>query len=366
MKLPAKVTKGQAVRADDFNSLIDFCQSLVIGPGPGYRRSRSMAGTTLAIDRGRGFWMPEGDYAPFAIREIRREVNNWIVRMEPGRVIWLDSGAGASGGNGARVWVPEIEETAVAMDVLGEDGLLAEITLPVSGYLYCQIRRTAEGLVDAAPKVVAKAAEETVSAHYQPPSPGDSGLEEVFQMRRLCQIEEDVDGNAVVRYFQKSDIELCQNLQTGENVGLGADVFKEWDETSQRLVFYRVRGCYGIASANETDDVELEFEGENVGTGEPNYKASVYKEKELADDCASKAKFRTLAQGYDADRKQIEIVETDESIRIQGNGINGTLVFHDCSAAEVGRVEWEDGLVTTAGDQIMTLGDCAPSSGGGG
>ena len=63
MKLPAKVTKGQAVRADDFNALIDFCQSLVIGPGPGYRRSRSMAGTTLAIDRGRGFWMPVIDGA---------------------------------------------------------------------------------------------------------------------------------------------------------------------------------------------------------------------------------------------------------------------------------------------------------------
>lgn len=54
MRVPKKVVRGEEVRADVFNALIDAVRGLVLRPGPGYRVRSGPDGQALVIERGAG------------------------------------------------------------------------------------------------------------------------------------------------------------------------------------------------------------------------------------------------------------------------------------------------------------------------
>jgi hypothetical protein len=371
VKLPGKVATGEKVLAKDFNDLLDFVRSLELRHGPGYRAKRSMGGTVFNLTRKSAWREVGGENPPFSVRELvagddgaAEPAAGWWVTLEPGRVIGLDPGAAAGGGDGVQYKIPVVGVTPMD-ELVAETGALPRVFVPVGGFVYCKIERDGEGLLTGDVEIVAEGAAVAASAHYQPGEAGGAGVAEEYQMRRLFEISLDADEvTAVVKYWQKSDIELGPILQAGENVGgLGSDVFKGWDQDAQRLQFYRVSGDYGLSDALSGDVVTLEFDGENVGAGVSGLSAAVFVEKGDGDLPAGgahlqKAEFRVLAQGTDGDRRQIQIQQTDTNVHILGNGKNGSRIWTDCDLVEVARIEWEDGLVTSEGSESMILGNC--------
>jgi hypothetical protein len=374
MKLPEKVRPGDPVRADDFNAMVDFMRSLMIQPGVGYRRKHTPAGTVLTIPR-RGSWQDEsGDLAPFAVAAISQGTDGedppaegWNVTLEPGRVVSMNPAAAANSGNGVDYKIPTIGGTAMDENDV-ETGERPVVFVPEGGYIYCTIERTGEGILTGTPTIAAESAAVTDSAHYQPGDADAAGDPEQYQKRRLCQISADPDDEtqAVIKYWQKSDIEIGPILQQAKNVGgSGSDAYKGWDAEEQRLEFYRTLGEYGLEDFLEDDVVKLRFDAENIGDGETGFAAKIYEEPDLTDpvDPTKKAKFRSLGQGEQGDERQIRIVQDGDIVRITGNGVNRTITFVDCDATVIAELVWEDGLLTGSGDVTMTLGDCAGSSG---
>ena len=344
--LPADVKTGDQVRAEDYNKLLAALRSSIIQPGAGYLRTINKSGTTLRI-KGNKEFRPRIN-PPFSVIEVEAAAgNNYNLRFEPGRVCSANPVAAAAtpAADGYDYTVPEIGGTAMDQkDAAGD----------------CKIKRSTTGVL-VTPVELVSAARTEISGHYFPPEPNSSGTEEVFQYRRILDLDV-VSGEVEIKVWRRSDIDLEPYLWEGGNIGTGSDVFKEHNEGDGVYNFRRINGCYGLASAVSGDSVKLDFEGENGGASASGNKAKIYIEPGAGVACADKAKFRQLAQGSASDHRQIQVAEDGELVRIQGNGVDGSLVFKDCDGYVVTTLAWEDGLITSPGLSFdIQLGDCGGS-----
>ena len=123
-------------------------------------------------------------------------------------------------------------------------------------------------------------------------------------------LELDDDGFPKVIVYQQSDIEHYAQLWTGENVGGGAGIYKKHDEDEN---IYKFRSVDGRGS----------YTGDSPNTG-------------------------TTAQ--------IKVVTDGDVVRVLGNGKKGSRVWKDCDGNEMMRIDWNDGLVTSSGDEEMEAG----------
>jgi hypothetical protein len=362
--LPADVKKGDPVKAEDYNKLLAALRRSIIQPGTGYLRTINKSGTTLRIKENKEF-RPRIN-PPFSVIEVDSAGgNNYNLRFEPGRVSSANPEAASDGDDGIDYQIPKINGTP--MDQKDANGDFPALTVEDGFSVYCRIRRTAMGvLINPVDLVAADRTE--VSGHYFPPDPDNSGTEEVYQYRRILDLDV-VSGEVEIKVWRRSDIDLEPYLWTGDNVGQGVDVFKEHDEENSVYNFYRVNGCYGLKGALDSNSIKLDFEGENIGASTSGTKANVYVEYDFDNDsntCADKAQFRPLTQGAAIDRQQIQVVGDNEVVRIQGNNIDKKIIFQDCSGNGLVTLEFEDGLLKDAGDagdvtiQVPSCGSSSP------
>jgi hypothetical protein len=99
-----------------------------------------------------------------------------------------------------------------------------------------------------------------------------------------------------VKVYQQSDIEHWAQLWTGENVGGGANVFKDHKEDSNVYRFRSVRGDYGISETEASDEVELDFRAANVGAGKPVWVVPEQNGQPAEDPPDGPAEFRSIAE----------------------------------------------------------------------
>lgn len=362
MRLPRKVGRGEEVRAEDFNALIDAIQAATLSPGVGYRRDITAAGTVLKITRqSRGQFV--SDHPPFALRKIEEPTQgNFEITLEPGRVRSANPVQAANDGDGYDYFIPEID--GEPMDTRDADGNLPVLEVTDGEWIYVKIERDAEGVVVGTPEVVVDEAEKE-SAHYQPVNPDDSGTQEIDQYARILGLEV-VDDVAEISVWWESDIEITPFLWAGENVGAGARSFKKHQDTTGRWQFRTITGCYGAKVEEDGDEIVMEPEAENAGDLQTGNKAAVYITREEteaamdpADDiCEQPMQFRQLAQGEDLLRQEITIVEDDDLVRIRGNNVPGKLVIRDCDNNLLGEIEWQDGLMKTSGTVEFQVSSC--------
>jgi hypothetical protein len=208
---------------------------------------------------------------------------------------------------------------------------------------------------------------EEKSGHYFPPDPFDSGTEEVFQYRRLIDLDV-VSDEVEIKVWRRSDIDLEPFLWKGDNLGTGVDVFKEHNEQDGVYNFRRINACYGLEGELNGDSVKLDFEAENIGDTYTGTKANVYVEYD-GDSCGQKAQFRPITQGAETDRQQIEIEQDGEVVRVKGNDVKKTIELQDCEGNELLSLEFEDGLLKDAGDEgsvLIQIPPCGSNYNGGG
>tara|TARA_B100000003_G_scaffold207335_1_gene224705 strand:- start:1542 stop:2918 length:1377 start_codon:yes stop_codon:yes gene_type:complete len=91
----------------------------------------------------------------------------------------------------------------------------------------------------------------------------------------------------------------------------------------------------------------------NVGSG-----IKLFKEYDIANE---QNEFKTLIERTSNPQINISASGSDE-VKIEGNNKSNSIIFNDCDSAEVGRIEWVDGLVTTASGATVTVGNCSSGS----
>ena len=350
--LPSDVKPGEPVRAEDYNKLLAALRSNIIQPGTGYLRSINKSGTTLRIKQNKEF--RQRINPPFSVIEVEKAAaGNYYLRLEPGRVSSANPVAAADGDDGIDYLVPEINGTP--MDQRDDDEDFPKIEVDNGQTVYARIQRQADGVIVGPVLIVAEARDEE-SKHYFPPDPGNSGGEEIYQYRRILDFDVSFD-EVEIKVWRRSDIDIEPYLWAGDNVGQGADVFKEHDQDNGVYNFRRIQGCYGIKSELSTDpnsnSVKLDFEAENIGQSYSGVKANVYVEYDEDDDdstCADKAQFRPITHGAETDRQQIEVEADGEVVRVRGNDVHKEIIFQDCDSNELLKLEFEDGLLKDAGD----------------
>ncbi len=363
LNLPDEVRPGDAVAADDFNKLVRALRSVQIQPGKGYQRRLNASGTTLTIKQG-GRRDGVTEYAPFALRSIKEvTAGNYEVTLEPGRVKMATpvdaADTGPPAGSGYAYYVPEIG--GVPMNEKDVDGKLPTIALVSGEMIFCQVERGPTGVVQGTVQMVVGDTGDN-SDHYQPTDPAGSGHDSLHDKIRILEIEVVAD-ELEVKVWRKSDIDLTPFLWTGENVGGGSRVFQEHDEQEGVYKFRSITGCWATEVTEQGETIQVEWEGENVGDGSLGSSGSfgqILIEKAEEDPgnpiCGEAAKFKTILQGAVSTRKQIEIVNEDENVRIQGNGKNGSILWVDCEGEDVTLLTYRDGLVTSDGEAIITAG----------
>lgn len=327
-------------------------------PGPGILESGTAKGRMFRVV------FPPTEWPPFALREMEKDGTDYKLTFEPGRVIVANPVGASNSGDGYEYYVPEI--AGLPMDEKQSNGELPTLTVSPGQGVYVSIMRDEMGMVIPPVELLADA-KAAPSDHYQPEDPEGSGHISEVDLVRILDLDL-VSGEVEIKVWRESDIQLTPFLWTGENLGEHARVYKDYDETTGIYRFRTLRGCFGIDLAEDGDTIKVEFDGENVGDGgaaSSGEGAEIYIPKDVNEppetQCATAAKFRSLLQGLGLDEKQIRITLDGDNVRLHGNGKNGSLVFLSCAGIEAGRIEWEDGLITSQGDIQITVGDCSGS-----
>jgi hypothetical protein len=307
------------------------------------------------------------DYAPFAVIKAEPKEAAYELTFEPGRVICANPVQAANDGDGYDYFIPEI--AGAPMDQKDENGELPKLTVSPGEGVFVQIERDNEGFVIPPVEISVETVGED-SDHYQPKDPVDDGTPSNYDLIRIVDVLEE-DDELELKVWRKSDILLTPFLWTGENLGGHARPYKEHAEEAGVYRFRTIQGCWGALVEEDGDIIKVEAEAENIGDGDSlsaGQGAVVLKTRSEDfhdfDDaiCSQKMKFRSLLQGAGADEKEIRITQEDEAVRVHGNGVKRSLIFQDCNLAELGRLEFKDGLLTDGFDLTIIVGDCPSSS----
>jgi hypothetical protein len=181
--------------------------------------------------------------------------------------------------------------------------------MSIGDIAWCRYQTSVTGAVTAAPEIIVAAANQD-GTHYYPTDPEASGANGDGYVK-LFKLELD-GGSPLVRVYQQSDIEHVAQLWTGENVGGGERIFKKHDEATNVYQWRTVAGR-GTYTGDEPDSGVTE---------------------------------------------QIKVVTDGDLVRVLGNGVKGSLWYsgtgYPGSAMKI--LEWDDGLVTTSGDWLLSQG----------
>lgn len=352
LSLPKKVRPGEPVDHETINGLIDAVRAVCLEPGTGYQRRITRGGTVLRIlDRSRD--ARPGTFSPFEVVEASKmESGDYEVELEPGRVRSANPVRAAGGGDGWDYAIPTVNGTP--MDEEDEEGNFPRLVVPVGKWIYCKVERDPEGVLVGVPEMVVDEAEKD-STHYQPVNPLDSGVEEKFQYVRIVAIEE-TEEELALKVWRKSDIELVNQLWAGRNVGAGGDPFKRHNAADGRWEFRRTHGRHGIEAETAGDNIEADFDGENLqGEGSAGGRGEVYvvppQNVKLQ---GGKAQFREIVSGPSG-RDETKIEQGEKEIRVMGNAVNGSLTFVNADGNVILTLKWQDGYWKTPGDHVIQV-----------
>ena len=298
MRMPQKKMPGDPVLATDWNLLLDAIAARTPCHGNGLEFIASSGGFSYSLPP------PKGETPtpppPFSVIAIAKSGSNYLVTIREG---WVIERRPKTGDHPAvKFHMPEYD--GKALDAIPKP----EIGMSIGDILWCEFKTDETGTVTGKPEIIV-AADDKDGVHYYPRDPESSGNNGDYYVK-LFKLEID-EQFPRVKVYQQSDIEHWAQLWTGENIG-GApgEVFKEHKESENIYKFRTVDG-----RGDYTDD------SPDAGVTE-----------------------------------QIKVVKDDDVVRVLGNGKKGSRVWMDCDGNEVMRIEWNDGLITSSGDEYMEAG----------
>jgi hypothetical protein len=210
----------------------------------------------------------------------------------------------------------------------------SELTLSDGDYAYVSYTSDNEGLINSTPTILV-APVVPKSSHHQPPSGEATGAYGTYYVK-LFKLTVD-SGALKIIVYQQSDIEHTR-LPTFRNVGGERYIHKDWDGVADRYDFRTLE--------------------QNAPSGRTYGKVIVDPVGAESLDANDSIKFSAIAEKSSAN--QINVNDDNAGIiTIEGNGVDGSLVFKDCVGSTVATLTWEDGLITNPGLSFdIPLGEC--------
>lgn len=365
MKFPDLPRDGVPV-SKTVTDIINFQRASRIVNVVGGRVKTSPNGTTIEILKQRGNAAGGGDSNQFAKRSLTQDPENaasYFLVVNPGYVKDIITMTAPSA---VTLHMPVIDGVALNNDPP------PQLAIAIGDSVYVNYSTDTKGTVsgDPIPTLVA-ASTEPEGAHYQPDDDTGSGGTEGNYYVKIGTFEAVPDTDPAQGKwipFHNSDIEHYHELWSGENVGAGAGVWKRRDPDGDTYEFRGIDGNYGVTETQNADDVQLDFNGENMGGAVEVY---VPPETPSAPD-AGPAQFRTIRglnyteEGAEGIAKQINVdlapaadgTGINQSILVRGNSKNGEATITIDGGTPQVLVQWEDGLVKseTANVDITTAG----------
>ena len=213
-----------------------------------------------------------------------------------------------------------------------------ELTISENDFVFLDFDTDEEGFVIGTPEI--RTGDEEESDHHQPPSGEGDGAGGSYKVK-LFQFTLD-EGAPQITFYQQSDYEHFR-LWSGNNIGAGRYIHKEWNGVTDRYDFRTLE--------------------QFVPTGQghiPEYgKVIVDPVGEEFDATNDSIKFSCLSEKFED--PQIEVNDDGEgTITIEGNNKFGTLVWRKCDEEEddVELLSWSDGLITNTNPVPVITAGC--------
>lgn len=239
------------------------------------------------------------------------------------------------------------------------------ITVALEEWVACVIPVDGEGqLTDTSPTI--EQTDDEGSCYS--PEAGDVGSSGGSIVVRLFKLIDLGDGVVGIDHQNTSDIFFPPFLWSGKNVGGGTGrVLSKFNRDNALYEFRTIEAGYGGEIRMEGELIRPWFKGANVGPGAAVF---IEEEDEVAGD---PVRFRTISgrgsESGDPDEateqiqvEQRELEEGESVIVVKGNGNVSSLIFTR-GGSEVGRVSWDDGLITNGDDLTIELGGTTAAPG---
>jgi hypothetical protein len=338
IKLPQKVRPGQAVKADDYNKLIDAIGSLVaslkflaLQPSPDLGIRRGPNGTTAWLKSRRNGGSSSSVPDQFEIVGLRYDTTEevWKCKVSPGWVLCRNP---KEGEDVLKYWMP-VDGSDVPLDAIAEDVPAGppEFVVEAGDVIGIRVTTTEKDIIEEAP-IVEIGAEDEESTHSQPPATGVPG--EYFY--RLAMFEElalpegsppeAIPELVVSDIFHEGPLEHSPHLPEHRNIGGKREVCAGRDAASDAYDFRTLE--------------QLDGDGEPVivplDPGDPEGDPPVAPEAE-----GETIKFRRIRPRVSS--PQININGDDpDAIEIRGNSFGASETnIRNCD------ISVSDGLVTS-------------------
>jgi hypothetical protein len=397
MRVPSEPKKGDSIR-QKICEMLRYMRATTVTGVVGGRLVGSGNGQTIQIPR--AVTATQADNAvipPLHVELISKtvgEVTTFFVTVSPGVVTdRVPVTTGSTGDDAEISYEPgnlyySAEEANPAADPPIVEGAPKRFEIDFSEKVCVRVEVLATGAIGHETKPPEEWVEIVVLAegyeggtHYVPPvADDDEGVPGTY-IYELAELLMQGEGEEATPYLRPimmgSNIDHYRERPMMDNTGAGANVLKDYDAETDNYRFRSVNGRFGIDHEQSDDQIELDAAIANQGTG-----AAVWIEYVgFADDPPATPpdepiKLRTIrglsssegtTEGIDP---QIQVTVEDEpgetadpvsqkkTIRIRGNGVTGALIFRDCDDNEIGRIDWQDGLIITGGDVIIPVTAC--------
>lgn len=249
MRSPAKKNRGDKIFAADWNLLIEAIEARTPRPGAGLELIASSGGFAYSKPPQA---LPNLAYPPFAVIAIAKNGTSFKVTINDGWVIERQPESDIT--PAVKFWMPTYGGTA--LDTVPRP----QLTMNTGDIAWCKIETNTKGVIKTTPTILINAADQN-GTHYNPVDPDASGTDGTHYVKLFKLVND--GGTPAIKSYQRSDIEHYAQLWTGENIGSGARVFKEYAETQNAYKFrcLKAKDYGGIKITENGDDIEFESDG---------------------------------------------------------------------------------------------------------
>lgn len=235
---------------------------------------------------------------PFEVSAWEEPEGTFQYSVEPGYVTYQNIGSGGTG-----YVTPTLDGTTLE----AEERPVG--TLPAAScYVYCRVTTTNKGVPNGA-TITASSSSQSDTHHQPPDAQNGSGVAGVYYLL-LAQFTDDGNGHAKVSTKITGNRNMPNQLVEFSNIGGGKEIHRDFLNATDK---HELRSIKERVSAPQ-----INVKYDNEGSGDP---------------------------------------EDAESIIVEGNDNDGTLLFEDCNGNALYSLTWEDGLITTA-SQTIVVPDC--------
>jgi hypothetical protein len=226
MRLPEKKKPGDPVMATDWNLLLEAIAARTPRPGTGLELIAASGGFAYSKPGPPAY--QHQMLPPFAVIVIEKSgTGNFLVTLKEGWVIERQPRSGDT--PAVKFRSPKIDATRI------DSTPRPQLPMSLGDTAWCKITTDMSGQITGDPEIIVSASEND-GTHYQPIDPEGSGQPGEYWIK-LFTLVDDGGGSPQVKVYQQSDIEHWAQLWTGENLGYGAGVFKQHDESTNAYQF---------------------------------------------------------------------------------------------------------------------------------